>query len=142
MSRTPRQVRAIDRDAAQPMVAAVYKALYGEPFKGHVDVQALVVGWNEDDKMIDLAAVCTEGVGHWVRSDNTLGIWCDGGMYSVPLGINMIPVADEPIDLAAHVRTFGARLESNWYLWERAAGMVTEPVRAYLTRFTVDGDAR
>lgn len=137
MSRRSRMVKAVDRDAALPLVAAVYEAIYGEPCVGlRVEPQAIIVGWNEKEETTDVGSVCTEGVGHWTRSDNTLGIWCSAGLYqfTIPLGLDRVPLAEAPIDFADHVRTFGSRLEVNWHLWERAAAAV-EKVPSHLSRF-------
>ena len=123
--RKMRMVRAVDTEAALPLVAAVYEAIYGEPLyaSAKVEEQVLVVGWNEADKMVDVATVCTEGVGEWLTDANSIEVWVVGGLsrFSIPLGLSRVPMREEPVDLAAHVRSFGARLESNWYLWERAA---------------------
>lgn len=123
--RSTRMVRAVDTEAALPLVAAVYAALYGEPLPAStkVEEQVLVVGWNEGDSMVDVATVCTEGVGLWLDDSNCIELWCHGGFsrFNIRLGLNRVPLREEPVDLSTHIRSFGARLESNWYLWERAA---------------------
>jgi hypothetical protein len=138
MSRVSRLVRVVDTEAALPLVTKVYEALYGEdaPKGLRVERQAIIVGWNEKEETTDVGSVCTEGVGHWTRSDNTLGIWCGAGMhqFTIPLGLDIVPLAADPIDFADHVRTFGSRLEVNWHLWERAAAGVTK-VPSHMERF-------
>lgn len=123
--RATRMVKAVDTEAALPLVAAVYEALYGEPLHGAAKVseQVLVVGWNDSAEMVDVATVCIEGVGEWLTDTNCIEVWVEGGFrqFTIPLGLNRVPMREEPVDLATHVRSFGARLESNWYLWERAA---------------------
>lgn len=122
--RTTRTVQAIDTEAALPLVAAVYEALYGEPLpKGStVAEQAVVVAWNKAawDGAPDVATICTEGVGEWLTNENTLPLWVYVGMNQtrVPLGLNRLPLRAQPIDFENHVRRFGDRLESNWALWE------------------------
>lgn len=140
--RTSRMVRAVDTEAALPLVAAVYEALYGEPLgeKVVVSEQVLVVGWNDIAGMVDVATVCTEGVGEWLTDGNCIEVWVQGGFrqFSIPLGLNRIPMRDEPVDLAKSVRTFGARLESNWYLWERVAQQaVLNGIPQHLAPFAV-----
>lgn len=140
--RTSRMVRAVDTEAALPLVAAVYAATYGEPLPAStkVEEQVLVVGWNEADKMVDVATVCTEGVGLWLDDSNCIELWCVGGFsrFNIRLGLNRVPMRAEPVDLSAHVRSFGARLESNWYLWERAAQVgLTKGVPPHLAPFVV-----
>jgi hypothetical protein len=117
-------VRVVDTEAALPLVAAVYEALYGEPLpKGsRVNEQAVVVAWNKNawGGAPDVAVIHTEGVGEWLSMQNTLALWVQIGMRDamVPLGLNRIPLREEPVDFADHVRTFGDRLESNWSHWE------------------------
>lgn len=140
--RVMRMVRAVDTEAARPLVAAVYEALYGEPLSEavRVDEQVIVVGWNSSVKMVDVATVCTEGVGEWLTDGNCIEVWVVGGFrqFSIPLGLNRIPLREEPIDLSTHVRSFGARLESNWYLWERAAEQaVAKGIPGHLAPFAV-----
>ena len=123
--RKSRMVRVVDTEAALPLVAAVYEALYGEPLpKGsRVAEQAVVVAWNKDawGGAPDVAVIHTEGVGDWLTGQNTLNLWVQMGMSEgmVPIGLNRVPLRDEPVDFAEHVRRFGDRLESNWSLWER-----------------------
>jgi hypothetical protein len=140
--RRTRLVRTLDTEAALPMVAAVYEAIYGEPLPAStkVEEQVLVVGWNDSERMVDVATVCTEGVGGWLTDANCLDLWCVGGFsrFTVPLGLNRAPLREEPVDLAAHVRRFGARLESNWYLWNSAAETaVAKGIPAHLAPFAV-----
>jgi hypothetical protein len=141
--RTSRLVRSLDTEAARPLLAAVYEALYGEPLAESVtvDEQVLVVGWNDSAKMVDVATVCTEGVGEWLTDGNCIEVWVSGGFrqFTIPLGLNRIPVREEPVDLAGHVRSFGARLESNWYLWHRAAEVAAaKGIPSHLAPFTAD----
>jgi len=140
--RRTRLVRAIDTEAALPLVAAVYSAIYGEAlgpaFK--VEEQVLVVGWNAKEKMVDAATVCTEGVGLWLTDENCIEVWVVGGFsrFNIPLGLNRVPLREEPVDLGTHVRSFGARLESNWYLWESAAQQaIAKGIPAHLAPFAV-----
>lgn len=124
-NRKSRMVRVVDTEAALPLVAAVYEALYGEPLpKGsRVAEQAVVVAWNKDawGGAPDVAVIHTEGVGDWLSNQNTLNLWVQMGMSDgmVPIGLNRVPLREERVDFAGHVRVFGDRLESNWSLWEQ-----------------------
>lgn len=128
--RSPRMVRTIDREAALPLIRAAYEAIYGEPMseKASVDRQVVTLAWNPDAwgiGAIDVAIIGTEGVGEFSSEYLTLPVRVTeprGHSFEVPLGVNRIPLADEPVDFAEHVRTFGSRLESNWSLWDRRIG--------------------
>lgn len=50
--------------------------------------------------------ICEEGVGHAIDSDQ----------------FDLCKLDGDPIDLADHIRTFGARLDSNHYQWVRRLG--------------------
>jgi hypothetical protein len=140
--RKSRLVRAIDTEAVRPLLAAVYEALYGEPLDDRlkVDEQVLVVGWNESFDGVDIGTVCNEGVGNWLTDSNCIEVWVMGGFqrFTIPLGLNRIPLREEPVDLAESIRTFGARLESNWYQWDYAAEKaLAKGIPAHLEPFVV-----
>jgi hypothetical protein len=139
-NRTTRMVRAIDTEATLPLVSAVYEAVYGEPIQpnSRVEAQVFIVGENETCGT-DVANVCTEGVGLWQTDEATIEVWCvspHGHRFTIPLGIGRVPLLDDPVDFAEFVRVFGARLESNWRMWDTFAAKA-QHVPSWLTRFTV-----
>ena len=141
--RVSRQVRLLDIDAAQPMLAAIYEAIYGEPSRFSVMPQAIVAAWNPDAwgvGAVDVATICTEGVGEFLSDENTLGIWCTdkGRDFHIPLALHRVPLTDDGVDFADFVRSFGARLESNWSLWEgRMAQADLKGIPTHMTRLTL-----
>jgi hypothetical protein len=81
-----------------------------------------------------LAVICGEGVGWQEDEKNGLvTFWVDFGHYgSHALAVKVHPrvieacVTDETVDLADFIRTFGARLDSNFYTWKSAIGQTEQ----------------
>lgn len=70
-----------------------------------------------------VAYICTEGVGWWAEDDGTIEVQFHGGMS---IGYTAIPLEDvvaclssETVELGEFIRTFGDRLDSNFWLWAR-----------------------
>lgn len=62
--------------------------------------------------------VCSEGVGWVVDDSHPLVVDTFSGGYSLPLDtVRDRAIAGTDVDLADHVRTFGSRLESNFWSW-------------------------
>lgn len=147
MTRTTRYVRELDQEKARPLVAKVYRALYGETMPKSMKVarQVIVPVVHDENGLVytDVASICTEGVGHWLNDNNTVDVWMvsmAGGDSTVPLGLNLVLdcLLDEPTDFAEFVRVFGSRLEANWSLWERRMSdrRLTQPTRSTLAALT------
>jgi hypothetical protein len=64
--------------------------------------------------------LCTEGVGWEVTEDRPLIVDTFGGEYTLTLAeVRERAERGTDTDLADFVRTFGARLDSNFYGWHR-----------------------
>jgi hypothetical protein len=67
----------------------------------------------------------TEGVGYPPSAEGTISIptiygFAGWGWCEVPTEAVVACATDEVVDIADHIRVFGARLESNFALWYRA----------------------
>jgi hypothetical protein len=69
-----------------------------------------------------IATVCTEGVGWFIDGEGLLpvnyhvGQFCSGYLDITPEEL-MPLISNETIDLADFIRSFGDRLENNFYSW-------------------------
>ena len=74
-----------------------------------------------------LATVITEGVGWFADKDGGIPInfyaggYGSGGYVDVTEEELRGVISDKTIDLADHIRTFGDRLETNFYIWQQYA---------------------
>ena len=75
-----------------------------------------------------LATVITEGVGWFADKDGGIPInfyarngYGSGGYVDVTEEELCGVISDKTIDLADHIRTFGDRLETNFYIWQQYA---------------------
>ena len=70
-----------------------------------------------------VAYICTEGVGWWADEDGTIEVEFHSGMHigytAIPLEDVVACVSDQTVELADFIRTFGDRLDSNFWLWAR-----------------------
>lgn len=128
-------VHRLDSEKLLAVGLAVLTAQYGE-LDEVASVEPLVLVktnkqsvWSVDPQP-QLAVVCSEGVG-WQEDDKDglVPFFVDFGHYgSHALKVRVHPrvieacVTDETVDLADFIRTFGARLDSNFYLWKSAIG--------------------
>lgn len=74
-----------------------------------------------------LATVLTEGVG-WFADKNGgipinyyVGSYGSGGYIDITEDELKSLISDETVNLAEHIRTFGDRLETNFYVWRQYA---------------------
>lgn len=85
-----------------------------------VKAQRMALVMDADEKFYTL---CTEGVGWGVNSDGEMVILSsmfDDYEFATEDVIDCI--SDETEDLADFIRTFGARLDSNFYQWQNRIG--------------------
>lgn len=74
-----------------------------------------------------LATVITEGVGWYADKDGGIPInfWSggygSGGYVDVTEEELRGVISEETVDLADHIRAFGDRLETNFYIWQQYA---------------------
>lgn len=98
-----------------------------QPDKGWTEAKVYAQPWAlATDPSGKAWLVSVEGTGEELGSDNTFDVHC-----STPTSFAMFPTLQlsltgidvracatgEPVDLADHIRVFGARLESNFRLW-------------------------
>jgi hypothetical protein len=121
--RTSRMVPLIDTEAIKPLLQEVYLAIYGETIDTLEIEPQVMVECVDDDDYLDHAVIITEGVGNLTSAGNTLPIYIRTSPRSmtfstIPIYWERIPLKGE-VDLAEFIRSFGARLDNNWSLWER-----------------------
>jgi hypothetical protein len=104
--------RLIDGDALSGAIDEGYR----------VDGPLLLI-WTPEGPCVLL----TEGVGYAVNPEGTLPVPVRGEAMSLFVELVELPAADvvaaatgAEVDIADHIRVFGARLESNYSLWYRA----------------------
>lgn len=74
-----------------------------------------------------LATVLTEGVGWFADKNGGIpinyysGNYGSGGYIDITEDELRSLIADETVNLADHIRTFGDRLETNFYVWRQYA---------------------
>jgi hypothetical protein len=128
-------VRRLDSDKLLEIGVAILNQQFGHDFmteKGiHVEPLVLVAldeqgGWGEPR----LATIGTEGVG-WQESekDGLVPFYVEygyggSGCHKVSVHPRVIKecLTDEVVDLSEFIRTFGSRLDSNFYTWKSAIG--------------------
>ena len=85
------------------------------------DRMAIVNGRN------GLATVVTEGVGWYADKNGGIpinyysGSYGSGGYIDITVEELQTLISDETVNLADHIRTFGDRLETNFYIWRQYA---------------------
>ena len=92
----------------------------------HVKAQTMALVMDEDEKFYTL---CTEGVGWGVNTDGEMVILSsmfDDYEFATEDVISCI--SDETADLADFIRTFGARLDSNFYQWRSRIGNAPQTI--------------
>ena len=71
-----------------------------------------------------IAYLCTEGVGWWAEDDGTIEVEFHAGMHTgytaIPLEDVVACMSSEKVELGEFIRTFGSRLESNFWAWKNA----------------------
>ena len=63
-----------------------------------------------------MALVCIEGVG-WCANDGLILVPTDTTEQTFPVDLVRQAVTEDTLDLSIFIRTFGARLETNFWLW-------------------------
>jgi hypothetical protein len=82
-----------------------------------------------------LATICNEGVGWFKNDDGTYVVTGYMGYSDVVYRITedelLSLVSSEQVDLAEFIRVFGARLESNFYLWYEQVKDTSQDISAF-----------
>ena len=140
MERQKHMVSLLDGQKVEDAALAVFAAQFGtdisEVKRGGWKVDGpLVIGFDNKadqfmkDRGLNIAVVCTEGVGwvtdeYWrveipLRQESENSGWISIGGSSVELSAALLLrcVSDEQVDLAEFIRTFGSRLETNYAIW-------------------------
>ena len=112
-------VHVIDTDKATAFIKERLNA--PEDSEIRADLMAVVNG----DR--GLATVVTEGVGWFADANGGIPInyWSggygSGGYIDITEEELKSLISDETVNLADHIRTFGDRLETNFYIWRQYA---------------------
>ena len=82
-----------------------------------------------------LATICNEGVG-WFKNDDgkyvvTGYMGYSDVVYHITEDELLSLLSSEQVDLAEFIRSFGARLESNFYLWYEQVKDVSQDISAF-----------
>ena len=128
MERTSRLVREVDRDDLVPKLKKVYEAIYGEEAPEDLRVvPCVLIRIARVDLGHTWAVVNSEGVGSPTSSSGTVSVHTESGRgwyCPLPIAPEQIKTLGPRVDFAEFVRTFGARLDSNWSIWdERMKGV-------------------
>lgn len=112
-------VHLIDRDKARDLI--IKKRGFEADAPIHAEYMVVVNGEK------GLATVITEGVGWYADKDGGIpinywtGQYGGGGYVDITEDELRTIISDETVNLAEHIRTFGDRLETNFYIWRQYA---------------------